>query len=436
MATKTHEIRDPIHVFVRLDSDERRLLDSRPFQRLRHIHQLATTFLVYPGATHTRFEHSLGVMELATRIYDVVTTPANLLYDSARAVVPRDDEYKYWRRVLRAAALCHDIGHLPFSHAAEKELLPAGYDHERIGREIIEGPVLRPVWDTLKVQPQDVAKVAVGPDKYPEPLNTWENILAEIIVGDAFGADRMDYLLRDSHHAGVAYGRFDHFRLVDTMRILPTSEDGSAEPSLGITQGGLQSAEALLWARYLMFAQLYLHHVRRIYDVHLKEFLQQWLPGGRFHTDVEAHLRLSDSEVMSGLRDAATDPSKPGHEPARRLLKREHYRLVYEKNPADQERNRQSTRCVYEAVAGEFGPAAVRLDSYPAKSGSVDFPVYTRNERIESSLDMSKTLKEIPTFGVDYVFIDPSLREKAKDWLKQNRERIIPANGGTGDGVA
>lgn len=108
-----HEVRDPVHVFVRLSSDERKVLDSRPFQRLRQIHQLALTYLVYPGATHRRFEHSLGVMELADRVYTVVTRPENLT-DQVRALLPEigdDHNRQYWRRVLRMAALCHDIGH-------------------------------------------------------------------------------------------------------------------------------------------------------------------------------------------------------------------------------------------------------------------------------------------------------------------------------------
>ena len=77
-----HEIRDPIHNFIRIDSNERKVLDSRPFQRLRYIHQLGLTYLVYPGATHRRFEHSLGVMELAGRVYDIITNPANIFHDS------------------------------------------------------------------------------------------------------------------------------------------------------------------------------------------------------------------------------------------------------------------------------------------------------------------------------------------------------------------
>src|SRR5439155_3625141 len=89
----THEFRDPIHTFISVRTDERRVIDSMPFQRLRNIHQLALTYLVYPGATHKRFEHSLGVMELASRIFDVVTNPQNIFDDSVRKIVP-DDEGK------------------------------------------------------------------------------------------------------------------------------------------------------------------------------------------------------------------------------------------------------------------------------------------------------------------------------------------------------
>jgi HD superfamily phosphohydrolase len=130
MDKQFHEVRDPIHAFIRLTTDERKVLNSRPLQRLRYIHQLALTYLVYPGATHRRFEHSLGVMELATRIFDVVTNQANLT-DEIRGLLPEAmDDYQraYSRQHLRIAALCHDVGHLPFSHAAEKgELLPEGW---------------------------------------------------------------------------------------------------------------------------------------------------------------------------------------------------------------------------------------------------------------------------------------------------------------------
>jgi len=258
MSKQTHEIRDPVHVFIRLSTAERKVLDSKPLQRLRHIHQLATTFLVYPGATHKRFEHSLGVMELATQVYDVVTHPDNL-HSKIQHMIPSDNNFDktYWRRVLRMAALCHDIGHLPFSHAAEENLLPEGCNHERFTHDLILDEEMASLWSDLHVDPKHIAKLAVGPKELPKiSFTDWEVILAEIITGDAFGVDRMDYLLRDSLHAGVAYGHFDHHRLIDTMRILPVEQDGSIEPKLGVEIGGIHGAEALLLARYFMFTQI------------------------------------------------------------------------------------------------------------------------------------------------------------------------------------
>jgi HD superfamily phosphohydrolase len=261
MAKYTHEIRDPIHAFVRLQGDERNVLDSRPFQRLRNIHQLATTFLVYPSATHKRFEHSLGVMELAGRVYDVITDTENIFHNDVREIIPKvdSDEHRYWRRVLRMAALCHDVGHLPFSHAAESELLPDGKSHEDLTCALIKSDEMTSIWNSIKppLLPDDIEKLAVGKRHLKNvKFSLWESILSEIIVGDAFGVDRMDYLLRDSLHTGVGYGRFDHFRLIDTLRMLPFSDvpDQGEEPVLGIELGGLHSAEELIMARYFMFS--------------------------------------------------------------------------------------------------------------------------------------------------------------------------------------
>jgi len=105
MTKRTHEIRDPVHTFIHLDSDEREAVDSRAVQRLRHIQQLGMSHLVYPGATHKRFEHSLGVMDLAGRVFDVITNLENVRHDSVREMMPLPDQRGYWRRVLRMAAL-------------------------------------------------------------------------------------------------------------------------------------------------------------------------------------------------------------------------------------------------------------------------------------------------------------------------------------------
>jgi len=424
------EIRDPIHNFIRLNAEERKVLDSVPFQRLRHIHQLALTYLLYPGATHKRFEHSLGVMELAGRVYDVVTDPDNLIDTSVWELVPRKDrkddlEYGYWRRVLRMAALCHDLGHLPFSHAAERDLLPDGWNHELLTLEIIRSEEMREIWDEIKINPEDVAKLAVGPENYKgKEYSDLEAILSEIIVGEAFGVDRIDYLLRDSHHIGVAYGRFDHYRLIDSLRILPRGDD-SQEPGLGVDEGGLHSAEALILARYFMFTQVYCHHVRRIYDIHLKDFLIKWLPEGRFSTELDEHLAMTDDEINVALLRAANDARLPGHNEAKRIVRRNHFRLLYQRNPNDLEKNQEACRAVYESVSVSFGEDNVRFDSYRQKGGVLDFPVLGRDGRIASSYNMSKTLATVPVVAEDYVFISSEIREDAKRWLEKNRERII-----------
>ena len=428
------EIRDPIHNFIRLEPGEMQVLDSAPFQRHRHIHQLALTYLLYPSATHRRFEHSLGVMELADRVYGVVTDPDNI-HESVRSIIPKNFDLEYWRRTLRMAALCHDLGHLPFSHAAESDLLPKGWDHERLTIELIRGDEMVRIWGAMKVNSEDVAKLAVGPKHYKDSgFDDWEAILSEIIVGDAFGVDRMDYLLRDSHHIGVAYGRFDQYRLIDTLRILPkvdrVSEDepGSQEPSLGIEEGGLHSAEALLLARYFMFSQVYCHHVRRIYDIHLKDFLKSWLPAGLFSTSVEDLLQITDNEVISELFRAVRGKEHPGYDPARRIVRREHFRLLYQRTREDLEINREASKAVFEAACKEFGDSQVRHDTYTQKESGLNFPVLARDGRIFSSLSKSETLEKVPMVAIDYVYISPKCRKRAETWRDKNLIRIITSN--------
>ena len=423
----THEIRDPIHVFIKMSSDERKILDTPFFQRLRHIHQLATSYLVYPGATHKRFEHSLGVMELAGRVFDVITHPESLL-PRVRELLPEINETQnlyYWRSVLRMAALCHDLGHVPFSHASEKELLPKGWNHEKITIELIKhlSSEFEDIVQPLKVL--DVQKLAVGPSKLNVEFTDWETILSEIIVGDCFGVDRMDYLLRDSYHTGVAYGKFDHYRLIDTLRILPEKHLDSEEPSLGVEEGGLHSAEALLLARYFMFSQVYFHPVRRIYDIHLRDFLKEWLDGGLFSTAKEKHQNLTDNEVLAGIRASARDSNLPGHEHAKRILNRGHFKLLYQRQPGDMEVNPDPGGVIYKALAEKFGKGYFRRDVYPQKGSSTDFPVSRRDGSIVSSLALSGVLNNIPIALVDFVFVDREKEGKAREWLDSNKEEIL-----------
>ncbi|ACL06154.1 metal dependent phosphohydrolase [Desulfatibacillum aliphaticivorans] len=444
MAKHIHEFRDPVHVFVRLKTDERRVVDSRPFQRLRDIHQLAMTYLVYPGATHRRFEHSLGVMELASRVFDIVTDQRNI--GQAGEVFPEvtDERSRLnWKAVLRMAALLHDIGHLPFSHAAEKELLPEGWSHETLTRKLILSEDVHNLLSGMNLQAETVAKIALGPKEAPDlEFTPWETILSEILVGDAFGVDRMDYLLRDSLHTGVAYGRFDHYRLIDTLRILPQPPpapceegDGSgASPesceagsafALGVEEGGLQSSEALMFARYFMFSQMYIHPIRRIYDEHLKDFLKDWLPGGAYPIGANEHLSMTDAEVLSALHQSANNSDMPGHAHAKRIVGREHFKVVYEKNPVDSEKNPEAGKAIAKAAAQVFGADKIRHNSYSQEGGDSAFPVKRRDDQVASSLSLSSVLLNMPVVSVDYIFAARDIETRVLEWIRQNKNDLI-----------
>jgi HD superfamily phosphohydrolase len=437
MVKNLHEIRDAIHVFVRVASEERKVLDSRPFQRLRHINQLALSPFVYPGATHKRFEHSLGVMELAGRVFDVVTRDENIR-DKIREALPElsdEDGKRYWRRVLRISALCHDIGHLPFSHAAEDILLPEGWSHEYLTRDLILSDEMENIWNSMTppLRSTDIVKLAVGPTKLSNDADyqftNWQAILAEIIVGDAFGVDRMDYLLRDSHHVGVTYGRFDHHRLIDTLRILPSSPtdsgEGKGQPELGIEHGGLQSAEALAFARYFMYSQVYFHPVRRSYDLLLGDFMKSWLPDDYYPTDTEGHLSYTDNEVWAAILKSARNSGDKCFEYSDRILNRKHFRVIYQRNPEDIKINMNAAHAIFEAAKEKFGEKNIRMDSYTQKSTGIDFPVLMNDERIASSISLSDTLNKIPVAKFEFVYCVPEIKKSAQSWCRDNGSEII-----------
>jgi len=428
VAKHQHEIRDPIHNFVRVSADEVAAINSRPFQRLRNIHQLALTYLVYPGATHRRFEHSLGVMELAGRVFDVITDERNRHPDVVD-LFPDGETLVAWRKNVRLAALFHDLGHLPFSHAAEEQLLPDGKHHEWLTVEVLRSDEMRGILKGMMPSPDPdlVAKIAIGPEKWGKwfgkatDFSEWDLLMTAIVTGDAFGVDRMDYLLRDSHHAGVAYGRFDHYRLIDTLRILP--HPTLERPMIGIEKGGIHAAEALQLARQFMFLQLYYHHVRLAYDIHLSEFIVQWLKN--YPTDVEGHLRLTDNEVLSAIATAALDKSQPGHDPARRIAGRGHFRKIYERNALDQRVDPNAVARVAAALRRQFGDAAVREKAIPPKEQDIDFPVLLDGGEISTSRAESTIYAEFKPAAVGVVLIDPDRKKDAKKWLTENKKKIL-----------
>jgi len=283
-------IKDSVHDHIEVRGVAAALLDTPPVQRLRRVHQLGTASLVYPAANHTRFEHSLGVYHLAGEALD------SLDVDGVQA------------KRVRAAAILHDVGHGPFSHAIE------GLIHDRTGKYhddvddlLASGDVAR-VLDECGLDPARVAAMVRG-----------EGDLAGIVAGE-LDVDRMDYLVRDAHHTGVPYGTIDHGRLVRAL----TRHDGA----LVLDEGNVQSAESLLLARALMNPTVYNHHVARISTAMLRRAAERLL--ATTETTPETLRRMDDPALRTALRDCDASAAF-----ARRLDRRDLYKRAVWAEMAD-----------------------------------------------------------------------------------------------------
>lgn len=423
-----HEVRDGVHDFIYYDNLEKDLIDSAPFQRLRSIHQLAMSYQVYPGATHKRFEHCLGVMEVASRIFDTLFKDRQ--DDSVtRLIAQRLTELDYWRRVVRISGLLHDLGHLPFSHAAEKELLPSGWNHERFTAEIIRHSPIKDIFGKYRpvILLEDVIDVACdikGRTRY-EPgftLDAWKTLLNAIITDDTFGADRIDYLLRDARHAGVPYGSFDSTLLIDGLRIVVNPENDQV--TLGLDRSAIHAAEALLLARYFMYTQVYFHKARRSYNIHLQEFLTAWLPNGMFSDDWLALLKITDDEVLMAVRTAALAEADPKHSLATRLVARQHFRTVYEILPSHKRKRPTILQDLYDYLVERNGPDAVRMDSYLPKTDPSVFWVLTRSG-LESSREVSPTATGVRLDEIGLILVAPNVKDKVQKDVAKGLEMLL-----------
>lgn len=363
------KIFDPIHGFIYFAPHEEQLINTYPFQRLRYIHQVGVAYLVFPGATHRRFDHSLGTMAVADQIFDIITSKRYIDNLCNKSLLVDSSEYGYWKNIVRLAALCHDLGHPPFSHTLEEVLLPHG-GHERMTYNIIRSDFLKQVW---QMAPQlegrnivdDVTKIALGEQKILSmgvdmSFSSWERVLSKIIIADYFGADRIDYLLRDAFFTGVSHGMIDHYQMVASLRILDNNDD----IVLGVYVGGLQAVEALLVARYFMHARVYQHPVIRLYAYHLCNFARNFYPQGYFADDVMRFLRVTDNELLVDLHNVAFDENHPQYHEASRIIFRGHrYRcLTLRKDSLNSEEKKDRLECLMNELQKEFGKEKVTCD--------------------------------------------------------------------------
>ncbi len=301
------EIKDPVHGYVYITEKEKAIIDSYPVQRLHRLRQLAGAEYVYPGANHTRFEHSVGVMFLAGR---VVENPNISQYVS-------EDEVE----MVRIAGLLHDVGHGPFSHVFEQLLIKElDKTHEDMTSWIIQKDELKDLIDKAGYKPEDVGKLAIG------KLHKPKKAFLDKIISSTVDVDKQDFIVRDTHHTGAEYGYIDIFRLIHNLDVL--GED------LAVEVGALSALESLIIARIESFKSIYFHRVGRAAQIMLAKAMEranEELGLTRFKT-TEQYLAMDDYTVYTMLKNCKKSSGIIGNLERRKMLKCAYEKTFYEKD--------------------------------------------------------------------------------------------------------
>jgi uncharacterized protein len=344
-------IKDPVHGYVEVEEPVIFFLDSPMVQRLRHIKQLGFSYLVYPGANHTRFEHSLGTMHLAG------------IMSRQLDVSPGD------RLLVSTAALLHDIGHGPFSHSIEPIMEEfSGRSHHQID-EILSHEAIALLLENNGIDRRELGEILKG-----------NHVLSGIIHGE-LDVDRMDYLLRDAHYTGVPYGTVDAHRL---LRSTLMSGEG-----IVIHESGINAAESLLIARTLMRPSVYFHHVSRIAETMFNLAVYLHLKDKPRHV-VDEMMFMDDASCMHALHTSECQVT-------RNLVGRIYYRQLYKRalyvgreqvnaKSLSEFNGIHAQRKIAEEIAGQAGVehSLVLVDIPPLPSGmSLRVQVKNRHHLVE-----------------------------------------------------
>lgn len=319
------EINDPIHKIIALSSREAKVLDHPYMQRLRFIRQLGFVPLVYPSATHDRFSHALGTMHVAGLL------SRHIFHNETHSVLARvlsGREKKFLTEILRLAALLHDIGHAPFSHPAEKVMPPFQtlkvprewyYDptdkrtasHEDYSVLLIAG-LAEGKQAVLESEEAEIIASLVHHKKIKIPAS-WRrrfskkinpaslHALTRSLISGNIDADRMDYLLRDSHFSGVTYGHFDLSWLISNLGVL----EDRGQYVMSISDTGLHALEHYLFARYNMYIQVYMHKTVKCFEHYFQRALDLRETAYTIPAEREAYARMKDATLIESLSEAA-----------------------------------------------------------------------------------------------------------------------------------
>jgi len=290
------EIKDPVHGYVYITEMEKEIIDSFPVQRLHRLRQLAGAEFVYPGANHTRFEHSVGVMYLAGRLIENSNLSEYLSKDEAQSI--------------RMAALLHDVGHGPFSHVFEHVLTKfLNKTHEDMTTWVIQKSELADTLNRLGYDPEVISKLAVG------SLHKPGKAFMDQIIRSSVDVDKLDFVVRDTHHTGAEYGYVDIFRLIHMLDVL--------DENLAVDLGALSALESFILARMESFKSIYFHRVSRAAQLMIAMAMEQAKDelGLTDFQSPEEYLALNDYIVWAMLKKCEKSKEIMEKLERRRLLK-------------------------------------------------------------------------------------------------------------------
>jgi HD superfamily phosphohydrolase len=355
-------LRDPVWNNVRVDELTLELVDTEVFQRLRYVRQLGWTYLVYPGATHSRFEHALGTHHLSRRTLA-------LLCEAEDAASISEEE----QAIVRSAALLHDVGHYPFSHALEEI---GALHHEVVARPLItQGSIA------------SLLSARLGNDA---PLRVFDlirgNSKSELqgLISGSLDLDKIEYLKRDAFMCGVPYGEIDVDRLTNSLVLVDDPETGRR--GIGVQEKALSALESLLFAKYQMYRNVYWHHAVRSATAMYKRLVEDALHAGV--VDNASLARYTDEGLMHRLETAWPTPLLVALK-ERRLYKRAAEWPAAELDDDMVEwiaSDRARAAAAENLLAQEFGltPGELLLD-YPVKTQmlGLDIPVLRRGGKVE-----------------------------------------------------
>lgn len=355
-------LRDPLWNNIRVDELTLRLIDTDVFQRLRYIRQLGLAYLVYPGATHSRFEHALGAYHLARGTLALMSEREGLGGAHAEE-----------QTIVRAAALLHDVGHYPFSHALEEI---GQLHHEDVARPLVTTGAIAELLST------EIAEDA--PRRVFELISGRSESSLQGLISGSLDLDKIEYLKRDAFMCGVPYGEIDVDRLTNSLLVLDDPESG--RPAIGVLEKGLSALESLLFAKYQMYRNVYWHHAVRSATAMYKRMVEDALRSGAI--DAELLPSYTDEGLLHRLEHAAPTPLLDALK-TRRLYKRA---LEWPASQLDDgfgewvATDRERTRRAEDELASELGlaPGEVLLD-FPIKTQmlGLDIPVKRRSGEIE-----------------------------------------------------